>query len=275
MAIGVLLVVGVLVASCSPVRARSTAQLTVEPDAVLLAERHGVALDRDGRRLVAAWLLRARTCRSGWSIGAVVVGGAVMVTQITPGTISLLWVLGFGLAGSLTGTVRAELFRFRSPEGPREAMLERRRAADHRDRGSVLTRAGLTAMLLGCGAAAVAQGRLAASVAVAGAVVMLVLALATERAVAVRPRPALPDGLRAADDMVRGTAIRSLSFASRGLLALGTIATIAVWSPSTSVVLPAVLVLWVVAIHDALAARREARPTRAERRAAAIPVLVR
>ncbi len=158
-----------------------------------------LAADRDQQRLLTRWLERARWFRF--------VGGLCGV---------IVWFLGaradgnpfvWGFAGIAAGAVAAELHHLRRPSGPRTARIEVRSVRNY-----LWPFAGwhmVATAALGAAFAVVALVvRAWSSVALAcGAVAVIAVGHLVQRRVASRPRPALPDSLRAADDLARELAI--------------------------------------------------------------------
>lgn len=149
--------------------------------------------------------------RNGALAGLVVLVAAVIVraAAIDDGQagvrFDLLTLASIGLAGSIVGSIAAEGFRLRAQRGPRLATLEVRTTEDYLD-PIADRREVLVAVLAGVGVA----GSLLAGAAELRAVLfgLAVAGLAgirrwAIRRIALRPRPALSDDLRHADDELR------------------------------------------------------------------------
>ncbi len=158
-----------------------------------------LAADPDQQRLLTRWIERARWFRF--------VGGLCGV---------IVWLLGaradgnpfvWGFAGIAAGAVAAELHHLRRPSGPRTARLEVRSVRNYLWPFAGWHMAATAA--LGALFAVVALAvRSWSSVALAGgAVAVIAVGHLVQRRVARRPRPALPDSLRGADDLARELAI--------------------------------------------------------------------
>lgn len=158
-----------------------------------------LAADPDQQRLLTRWLERARWFRF--------VGGLCGV---------IVWLLGaravgnpfvWGFAGIAAGAVAAELHHLRRPAGPRTARLEVRSVRNYLWPFAGWHMAGTAAVgALVAVAAAMLRAWAGAGLA-AGAVAAIGIGHLVQRRVASRPRPALPDSLRGADDLARELAI--------------------------------------------------------------------
>ncbi len=180
-----------------------------------------LADDPEQARLLARWLSRARWARN--------IGGLCGVVVWVLGTQGQGDLLAWGVGGIATGALLAEVHHVRRSAGPRTASLDVRSLNDYlpvHDRRRMIVVAALAGAValagLAAGSAAVWFGL--AAVAVLGA------ARLAQWRVAARPRPALSDTLRTADDMARHLAIGrglarpatylSLALISRGAWAL-------------------------------------------------------
>lgn len=178
-----------------------------------------LASDPDQRRLLARWLERARWARF--------VGGFAGC---------LLWVLGtqakgdlllLGTGGITVGAMLAELHHIRQRSGPRTARLDVRSVRDYMMRQDArrMIGVGLAACVVAVTGAAASEARAAMWWGLAAVVALGAARLAQER-VATRPRPAVSDKLRRADDLARELAIgrglaRPATFFALALVARG------------------------------------------------------
>lgn len=177
----------------------------VDAQAPEIAER--LAAEEDQRRLLTRWLERARWARFVGGLAGVLAWGLATRTN------GSLWVWSFG--GIATGALAAELHHFRRPSGPRTARLDVRTVDNYLWSLTARHMVGAAAAGLAIAAVGIAVDEphaVWAGVAAAGVVGAAHLA---QRRVASRPRPALPDRLRAADDLARELAIdRNLGWPS-------------------------------------------------------------
>jgi hypothetical protein len=178
-----------------------------------------LASDPDQRRLLSRWLERARWARF--------VGGF---------SGCLLWVLGtqskgdlllLGTGGIAVGAMLAELHHIRPRKGPRTARLDVRSVGDylmHQDARRMIG-VGVVACMVTVTGALASEARAAMWWGLT-AVVALVAARLAQQRVATRPRPAVSDKLRRADDLARELAIgrglaRPATFFALALVARG------------------------------------------------------
>ena len=169
----------------------------VDADAAEIAER--LAVRSDQQLLLTRWLERARWARfvgglSGvlaWLLGAQADGGV------------FVW----GFAGIAAGGVAAELHQLRRPPGPRTARLEVRSVGNYLWPFGAWHMVGTAALGAATAVFALAVGDRRAAALAAGAALTIGVGHLVQRRVASRPRPALPDSLRSADDLVRELAI--------------------------------------------------------------------
>lgn len=170
----------------------------IDPEAGDIA-RH-LADDPHQQRLLSRWLRRTRWARN--------IGGIAGLTWWAFGTAGQGDVLFHGVAGIAVGSMVSQLHHVARTAGPRTAGLTARSVADYLP-------ASAAKWMAGCGVAAatlIALGLVVDDGAAAvrwGVVALAVLAAAhaVQRRVAARARPALPDGLRDADDLARELAI--------------------------------------------------------------------
>ena len=189
----------------------------VDPDVPELAER--LVGGPEEQRLVARWLSRARWARDVGGFTGLVIW--VLGTQMNGDV--LLW----GVGGIAVGAMAAELHHVKPGSDRRTASLDVRSISDY-------LRDGDRRRMIGVGAVG---GLLAATgfaldgvgpAAVAGLAAMAVLgaAWAVQWRIATRPRPAISERLRKADDLARGLAIgrglaRPASFFALAFIARG------------------------------------------------------
>ena len=178
-----------------------------------------LASDTDQRRLLARWLERARWARF--------VGGF---------SGCLLWVLGtqakgdlllLGTGGIAIGAMLAELHHIRPRKGPRTARLDVRAVSDymmHQDARRMVG-VSLVACMIAVTGAVAGEARAPMWWGLTAVVALGAARLAQER-VATRPRPAVSEKLRRADDLARELAIgrglaRPATFFALALVARG------------------------------------------------------
>lgn len=169
----------------------------VDPQASEIAGR--LAVDPDQQRLLTRWLERARWARF--------LGGLCGLLAWFLGTQAHGNLFAWGFGGIAAGALAAELHHFRRAPGPRTARLEVRSVRNYlwpfaawhmvgaAAGGGVIATVGLVVddrVAVACGA---------------GAVAAIGIGHLAQRRVAHRPRPAIPDTLRAADDLARELAI--------------------------------------------------------------------
>lgn len=177
----------------------------VDPQATEIAER--LAAEEDQRRLLTRWLERARWARFVGGLAGVLAWGLATRTD------GNFWVWGFG--GIAAGALAAELHHFRRPSGPRTAGLDVRTVDNYLWGLTARHMVGAAAAGLVIAALGVAVDEPHAVWAGAAAAGVVGAAHLAQRRVASRPRPALPDRLRAADDLARELAIdRNLGWPS-------------------------------------------------------------
>lgn len=179
----------------------------VDPDAQSIADR--MAIDADGRRLLARWLERTRWSRN--------LGGCAGLVWWVLGTSMQGDVLLYGVGGVALGSMAAQLHHVRRSPGPRTASLDRRTLADYlpvAQRRRMIGVAGIAATMSVCALAL--DGTTAAAPWAAGALAVLGAAHAVQLRVAGRSRPALASGLVETDDLARTLAV------DRGLAAPAT-----------------------------------------------------
>ena len=169
----------------------------VDPQAPEIAER--LAAGDDQQRLLTRWLERARWARF--------VGGTAGIAVWVLGTRmdGNLYVWGFG--GIAVGALAAEVHHLRRPNGQRTARLDVRSVRNYLwpfAAWHLVGSAGAGALLAVLG---LAFGERAAMGYGIGAAFTVGVAHLAQRRVASRPRPALPDSLRSADDLARELAI--------------------------------------------------------------------
>lgn len=189
----------------------------IDPEATQLATH--LASGADQQRLLSRWMARARRARN--------IGGLCGLTAWALGTQFDGDVLLFGVGGIAIGAMLAELHYVRPQGGRRRATLDVRALGDYltdHDRrlmiGCGIADAGLLVVALAIGEVSTAAWSATAGLVVLGAAHLV------QRRVATRPRPALTDSLRQADDLARELAIgRGLAhpaaFFSIALLAHG------------------------------------------------------
>jgi hypothetical protein len=201
----------------------------------------GTLVDDDVQRaLVARWLARARRARNIGGVCGVVVW---LVGTATQGDLLLL-----GVGGVALGAIAAELHHVTRRRGPRTASLDVRTVGGYLEPGArgLMVFAGAVPAVTAV--AATVLGRWSSGAwAMSGVLSLSVVALAQWR-VAHRPRPAVGERLRAADDLVRRLAIShglavpgsalSLALASHALFQLDSFvagfAAVAVWAAALS-----------------------------------------
>lgn len=177
----------------------------VDPQAPAIAEQ--LAADEDQQRLLTRWLERARWARF--------VGGLAGVLAWGLGTRMQGALLVWGFGGIAAGALAAELHHFRRPSGPRTARLDVRTVDNYLWALTAWHMVGAAAAGLVIAVLGVAVGELHVVWAGAAAAGVVGAAHLAQRRVASRPRPALPDRLRAADDLARELAIdRNLGWPS-------------------------------------------------------------
>lgn len=170
----------------------------VDPDVPALAER--LVAEPAQQRLLARWLSRARWARD--------VGGFCGVLVWVLGTQMSGDILVWGVGGIAVGAMAAELHHVKAAKGPRTATLDVRSIGDYLpdvDRRRMIG-VGLVSGLVALAGLGSDDGRSAAWVGI-GALAVLGAAWAVQWRVATRPRPAIPEALRRADDLARGLAI--------------------------------------------------------------------
>lgn len=169
----------------------------VDVEAGEIAER--LAGEPNQQRLLTRWLERARWARFVGGLSGVLVW--VFGTR-TDGNV-FLW----PFAGIAAGGVIAELHHLRRPSGPRTARLEVRSVGNYLwpFTGWHMVGTAAAGAVVAVVSAAVSEWSGVASA--LGAVAVIGLGHLVQRRVASRPRPALPDSLRSADDLTRELAI--------------------------------------------------------------------
>jgi hypothetical protein len=189
----------------------------VDPEIPELAGRLADAPDE--QRLLARWLSRARWARN--------VGGFCGLVVWLLGTQGSGDILAWGVGGIALGAMAAELHHVKPAPGPRTAMMEPRSVADYlleADSRRMLAVGVIAALVMLAGVFLDDGG--SASWAGFAAVVVLGAARGVQRRVATRPRPAIAEGLRRADDLARQLAIgrglaRPATFFALALIARG------------------------------------------------------
>lgn len=178
-----------------------------------------LAGDPDQRRLLSRWLERARWARF--------VGGF---------SGCLIWVLGtqskgdlllLGTGGIAVGAMLAEMHHIRLRKGPRTARLDVRSVGDYlmRQDARRMVGVGLVACMVAVTGAVAVEARAAMWWGLTAVAALGAARLAQQR-VASRPRPAVSDKLRRADDLARELAIgrglaRPATFFALALVARG------------------------------------------------------
>jgi hypothetical protein len=189
----------------------------VDPEVPHLAE--GLAEDPEQRRLLARWISRARWARDiGVLCGLI---GWVLGTQMQ-GDI-LVW----GVGGIALGAMAAEMHHVRPSRGTRTASLDVRSVDDYLpepERRRMIS-VGIVALVVIVAGFALDDVRGAAWAGLAALAVLAAARLVQGR-VATRPRPAIPETLRRADDLARSLAIgaglaRPATFFALALIARG------------------------------------------------------
>lgn len=169
----------------------------VDVEAGEIAER--LAVQPDQQRLLTRWLERARWARFVGGLSGVIVWIFGTRADGNP----FLW----GFAGIAAGGVIAELHHLRRPSGPRTARLEVRSVRNYLWPFTGWHMVGTAA----AGALVALVGTVVADWSAAalagGATAVIGVGHLVQRRVASRPRPALPDSLRTADDLARELAI--------------------------------------------------------------------
>ncbi len=199
MSIGQLLLVGTLGVILLIALAQTLVTLAgFDPDAALIATR--LAADPAEQALLDRWLNRTRWARN--------VGGLAGLVWWLFGTSLNGDVLLLGVGGVALGSMAAQLHHVQRRSGPRTASLQRRAVGDYLSVGSKrhLVAVGVASLSMFVAGLALGEGRTSAVWAFAALGVLLIANL-VQRRVAARPRPALPAGLNAADDLARGLAI--------------------------------------------------------------------
>lgn len=219
---GVMLVVGILAGAVVASRRWARGPATNE----------GLSADvpptESARRLVVRWRDRARRWRTtaGLSTVVAVVGIGLVVRQEVRLGIGggPLWAdpIACGLGAAFAGAIGAEMHHLRRrPSGPRTVSLRPREVAGHLWGSS---RRRLVVLAGACALAVSAHLLIPAANGspIAGLLGLLVGAsvVLVQRSIVARPRPALPEDLTAADDAIRGLAIRSVDAAGAGLVLL-------------------------------------------------------
>lgn len=184
-------------------------------------------------RLLAAWLGRARRWRTVGGVTAAFAASLLSLTSRNAVTIGIGWgrpwhdPLLVGLLASFAGAIGAELHRLRHPStGTRTASITPREPGRYAPyspparRGTliglaVVTIVAGTVVALAPGTSVIPWPGYALA-----ALAVLAAARAMQRVIALRGRPALPDNLQAADDLVRRLAITSIDTASAGIALL-------------------------------------------------------
>lgn len=195
--------------------------------------------------LTRRFLDRSQRFRRNGAIAGVVLMLAYAIASASlggnDGSLNLVAMASIGLAGSIVGSILAEAFRVRRP-GPRIASLDVRDPDAYRDRtadrrGQVL----LALAAAGVAGALVTGQGLASSLALGSAVIVLALLRrwALHR-IALRPRPALPAEVHAADDDVRRLA--SSAGTSRPMVTLGALLVASQWAGVVSATDPGAVV---------------------------------
>jgi hypothetical protein len=196
----------------------------------------GVPEDAQVGLLVGRWRDRARRWRTlgGMPIATLAIGlGVASRAELRVGIGGApMWSdpVIMGLLGAFAGAIGAELHHvWRRPSGPRTVSLERRELPAYlpaRGRLRLAVAAVVAAVSVALHLVVPASEGVPVPGLLAAGVVALVLFV--HRAVVARPRPALPGHLFAADDVVRGLAIRSVEAAGSGAVVL-----LSLWQLST------------------------------------------
>lgn len=193
------------------------------------------------RHLIGRWRDRARRWRTAAGLPTAI--GVLGLSLVGRGEVHIgigagpLWAdpLTMGLAAAFVGAIGAELHHLRHrPEGPRTVSLRPRDLGDFLPPGSRRRLGGLAGS---AGALAVVHALLPTVSGVPlpaiGALVVAAAVVSVQRSIVFRPRPLLPEDLAAADDVVRGLAVRSVDAAGAGIALLMTLWQVSWMLPST------------------------------------------
>ncbi len=194
---GLLLLAGVLA-----LVAGAIAYLLFSDDREATAVATRLAAEPDSVALIDRWLRRARFARNLGGLAGLIVWVGTWTNGMNGSTLVVC-----GMGGVLLGAVASELHRARPVAGPRTASLRPRTIASY-----LVSRDQRRTVILT--AAWIATGWVAFGADSNGALWLSGLAIATlagvrvlQWRIAARPRPALPDRMLAADDLVRELAI--------------------------------------------------------------------
>lgn len=169
----------------------------VDAQAAEIADR--LTADTDQRRLLTRWLERARWARF--------LGGFSGLVAWMFGTRADGNMFAWGFGGIAVGALAAEMHHLRRPTGPRTARLEVRRVSNYLWPFAAWHMVGTAAAGLVVATAAVVVDEPAAMRPALAATGVIAAGHLAQRRVASRPRPALADTLRSADDLTRELAI--------------------------------------------------------------------
>jgi hypothetical protein len=175
----------------------------VDPEAEAIADR--LVPQTDQRVLIERWLRRTRWARN--------LGGMAGLLWWFLGTQARGPLLVCGLGGVALGSMAAQLHQARHRPGLRTASLEQRTVSQYTDRATrlelLLPGLGAVALVAAGSSAMVLSDEASPSVLWLALAALAVVALGAglQRRVARRPRPALPNDLRYADDLARILAI--------------------------------------------------------------------
>ncbi len=148
---------------------------------------------------------RLRGAIVGWVVAILAAIIVADLRQEGGWNLDLTLVATIALAGSVIGSIAAEVFRFRRPRTPRVVSLEVRVPADYEDAVALRREQLVGAAMLGAVMLAIAvDANLRAVLLLAGAAMALALLRRwSVQRIALRPRPALSPELAAADDDIR------------------------------------------------------------------------
>ncbi len=175
-------------------------------EATALASR--LAAEPDSLALIDRWLQRTRFARNLGGLAGLVLWVSTWTNGVNGATM-----IAFGMGGVLVGAIVSELHRTRPMTGARTASLAPRALSSYLVVRDQRRAAVLVVVWIALGGVAIGNGAQTGILALAAlAIATLGAVRALQWRVATRPRPALPDRLLRADDLVRELAVtRSLA----------------------------------------------------------------